>query len=605
MGNSSSMEKTIGIYIEHLLEKKTVNENDIMIIEDSQNTKKITVRDFVQSMVKDDELPTRYRIYSAEKIQNMIDDLETVLTKGIGSMNSALQAMDKQKADIVYVDAIKDALIEEIETKSNSDAMLEMIEAKRDKETKLTWLDFDMSSDEYKIKLQNLSQEVIDSILGGTPIPTNRAPRGGWVYEDIADKAIKFKKLSDDYRYGGHHVEGDINEFIEDGVYTLGANIIGLPKEDPNDKEIRLLTVTRTGNDIIKQVVEYVNDLVYRPIYRRVCTINRLRVTDFIKVEEINDKFQAGRDVLSQSFNNCGVLENCDIFSIEKDGQYLTGEGVLNLPTNDTFLVDIKTFDDRIIREANIINANRCDVYKSLTYYTDARNPVHTQWFNISSYSRSKFEGKTVYLFGDGILFGLGSSDIPNKSIPALLSNKYGLRIMNKALGDATAGNYDDEILTERSVITQVALEPLEDADYAIIMIGTNDWRSGKANLGIHNDFDDMTYRGALNLIIKNIYDKNPLCKILLLSPIFRGRVTMGDSKNSDDYTMNDLSLYEFVETMEDVAKAYHIPFIDLYNTSGIGKYNYTAYLKDGLYLNDNGHDLIADKIMDAMNRFY
>ena len=52
-------------------------------------------------------------------------------------------------------------------------------------------------------------------MTGGTPIPSNRPPKGGWVTEDIADEAINFNKLSDIYSYGGHYIEGNINDFVK------------------------------------------------------------------------------------------------------------------------------------------------------------------------------------------------------------------------------------------------------------------------------------------------------------------------------------------------------------------------------------------------------
>lgn len=606
IGSNTSNDASIKIYIRDLLEKKVIEETDIMIIEDSTNTRRVTVENFVKSITKDDDIPTKYRIYSSEKIQTMIDDLEKFLKTGVGQVQNLTQELDRKKADREELVAFKDALILELNKMANNETMIEMIDSKRDKNVKITAADLDTSSDEYKLGLENLKDEVLEYMIGGTPIPSNRPPKGGWVTEDIADEAISFRKLAEDYRYGGHFVEGNINEFVKDGIYTLGSKVIGLPSEDEDDEnQIRLLTVTVTENNIIKQVVEYVNDLKYRPIYRRVASRGRLRVTEFIRVEEINNKFKAHRDLLSEDFNNCGELSGCDLFTITKEGHYLADNTVTNMPTFDTYEVDIRKFGDRLIYQATSMGNTRCDVYQSMQYYTVGMNPVNTPWFNISSFSRSKFEGKTVHIFGDGIIFGLGSSDIPNKSIPALLGSKYGLRVINNALGDATAGAYDDETLAERSLVTQISLDTMDDADYAIIMIGTHDWDCGRGDIGKDTTTSDLYFKGALNLAVQKILQKNARTKILFTTPIFRSRTKIGDGKNSDDYAKNDLYLSEFVDAMKDIAHIYHIPCVDLYNTSGINKYCSAGYLKDGLYLNDAGHELIASKIMDAMNLYY
>lgn len=606
IGSNVSSDASIKLFIRDLLEKKVIEESDIMIIEDSDNTKRVTVENFVKSITKDDDIPTRYRIYSSEKVQSMIDDLETFLEDGVGETHRLVEELDKSKADRIELVNLKDALILELNKMANSDKMIEMIESKRDKNIKITVDDLDTSSDEVKLGLDNFKTEVLDYMIGGRPIPSNRPPKGGWVTEDIADRAINFRKLADDYRYGGHFIEGNINEFVKDGIYTLGSKVLGLPKEDEDDEnQVRLLTVTVTENNIIKQVVEYVNDLKYRPIYRRVATRNRLRVTEFIRVEEINNKFKAHRDLLSDDFNNCGELSGCDIFTITKEGHYLTDNTVTNMPTFGTYEVDIRKFGDRLVYQAIGMGNTRCDVYQSMQYYTTGMNPVNTPWFNISSFSRSKFEGKTVHLFGDGIIFGLGSSDIPNKSIPALLGSKYGMRVINNALGDATAGAYDDESLAERSLVTQIALDPMDDADYAIIMIGTHDWDSAKSDIGKDTSETDIHFKGALNIAIQHILAKNARTKILLVTPIFRSRIKIGDGKNSDEFARNDLYLKDFADAIKDIAEIYHLPCADLFNTSGINKYCSAGYLKDGLYLNDAGQELVADKIMDAMNLYY
>ena len=110
---------------------------------------------------------------------------------------------------------------------------------------------------------------------------------------------------------------------------------------------------------------------------------------------------------------------------------------------------------------------------------------------------------------------------------------------------------------------------------------------------------------GGLNTAIQTIYAKNPNIKILLVTPFFRSRIKVGDGKNSDDNAYNDLMLEQFADAMVDVADLNHIPCLNLYKTSGINKFNSDSYLSDGLYPNDAGHEMIADKIVDAMNNFY
>jgi hypothetical protein len=90
-----------------------------------------------------------------------------------------------------------------------------------------------------------------------------------------------------------------------------------------------------------------------------------------------------------------------------------------------------------------------------------------------------------------------------------------------------------------------------------------------------------------------------------VVSPLFRARLDADDPRNSDDTPINELYLRDYSNAMKDICEFNHIPFLDLHSTSMINKYNFTAYLSDRLYLNDAGHDMIANKIFSALNYFY
>ena len=600
-------EDNIRIFIKDLLSKEVLEDSDLLIVEDTQNTKKTTLRNLIKSMVSDSDSPTDYKIYSSQKIQELLTTMNEYINSNISNVNGMVEKLDREKETKEAVKALEKTLMEIIESKADDSDILEMLDGKMGKNHKIRSSELDTSADEYKIQLVNLSEDVLDAMIGGTPIPTNRAPKGGWVTEDIADGAIVFNKYAEDFQYGGHFIEGDIDNFVKEGIYTLGAKVIGLPKEiEEDEKEVRILIVKRPGPNYVMQEVRYTNDVRYRPVYRRTANINRIQVTDFIKVEEINDKFKVHRDILSDDFSNCGSLSNCDLFTITKEGHYIAEESVSNLPTREgIYEVDIRAYGDRLLYEAAQIGVSSCNIFISMQYKTAGENPVNTQWYNISTYSRSKFENKTVHLFGDGILYGFGASNMGTKSIPSLLRDKYGMRIVNNALGDATAGGYDNNDLKDRCVLTQVETTPLGDADYAVIMVGTNDYKCAISQMGTTQSLNDTTFMGSLNLIIKTFAEKNPLCKLLLVSPIYRARFRAGDNHNGDDYAINDYKLFEFVNAMKEIATYNHIPFVDLYYECGINKWNYTAYLKDGLYLNDEGHEMISTKIFDALSRFY
>ena len=98
---------------------------------------------------------------------------------------------------------------------------------------------------------------------------------------------------------------------------------------------------------------------------------------------------------------------------------------------------------------------------------------------------------------------------------------------------------------------------------------------------------------------------KNPKIKLLIVSPLFRARLDADDFRNSDDTPINEQFLKDYANAMNEVCVYNHIPFLDLHSTSMINKYNFTSYLKDRFYLNDEGHDMIADKLFAALNFYY
>lgn len=590
-----------------LLEKTNLNETDIFIVQDDQNTKKVTLRNFILSIIKDNELATEYRIYSAAKIQKMIDTIDKYCTDSIGNVQNDITNLERFKATKEELEALKTELLDIIDDKTDMEVINQLLDQKMPKDYKLKASDLDISADEFKIKLENLSQEVIDSMIGAEPIPTNRAPVGGWVTEDIADRAITANKLADNYESVAHITEGNLNEIIKAGLYLIGSNVLNLPKESDDDTATRIMRVERTADEYITQTVYYTDDMAYHPIYRRRGNINRLHVTNFVRIDEITDTFKATRVMLAEDYNTCTALSGVNIFTIKAEGNYLCDSTVTGLPTTgDTYMVEVKRFsDDNFIYHASKLSSTRCELFEALTYRTAGYMLVNTEWFKVNTVTKSKFDGSTIHLFGDGILFGLGASDIATTAIPALLSSTYGARVINNTIGDATAGSYEDDILAERSVLRQIEVATLSDADYVVVSVGTNDFKSGKAKIGYNTSMDNKTFKGSLNLAIKNIITACPTAKIMLMTPIFRSRINAGDTKNSDDYTVNDLYLSEYVDAMLEIGKINHIPVLDMYSTGLINRYNSTIYLSDGLHLNDDGQKLFASKIISGLGMYY
>lgn len=590
------------IQISDMLSKTSLADDDLLIVEDNQNTKKMTIIEFVKNIIKDNDVPTEYRIWSSLKLQTIIDEMQEQLDDGIGKLENDMGNLEESTVTIEQLKELKDQIDQQLKLKANSSDVEEELNKKRNESDKIKASDLDTSSDDSKIKLENLSAEVISAMVGGTAVPTNKAPIGGWVTEDFADMSITANKLAKNYRYLANVTEGNINSLTRDGLYLLGSDVSNLPKYDPDETDLRVMEVTRVADDYIMQEIHYIDDVEQKPVYRRKATLGSLYVTDFIEVWDVTDKFKVGRHMLTEDFSNNGIISSGSIYLLREEGHYYAQSTVTDLPTVDDYLVDVFKYGDRYIFTAQKIGTSECDIYVSLLYFTAGLMPVNTDWYLISNSKRSKFDGARVHLFGDGIMFGLGSDDITNNSIPALLASQYGMKVTNCAIGDATMGNYEDENLAERSILKQIQTATLSNADYAIIFVGTNDWKVGKATIGSSNtQINDTTFKGSMNKCISDIATKNPRTKVVFCTPIFRSRIEYGDNKNSDTYTVNDRYLIEYADAMVEIAQENHIPIIDLYRTSSINKYNSSIYLKDGLYPNDEGNKLLASKIISGM----
>ena len=596
--------------LQELVEKTNLSDEDIMILEDDENTKRVSFRNLRDSLIDDDELPSTHRLYSSHKLNAAIENFQKQLDYDIGKVEGQISDIIENYDTSKDVDNKIAQFGKTIPELAEVETIKRALESKRNTTDKITCDDIESGSDEKKIQVENLSNAVLSMMTGNTPVSVPSVPEGGWVQEDIANGSINAAKLSKQYRYRGHYPEGDINQFTRDGIYLLGASVTGLPKYDENEEDHdRYLEVTNYGPDqYIIQKISYSldNSEDVRPVYTRKALLNRLHVTPFVAEYPVTDKFKITRNVLDDNILNYGVVSEGDVFNLIADGNYLVKKNVKNLPNAlYDFTVSVKKFDTRTEYTAKCIDINRCEVYVCNTYLTSSGLKEKTQWYLTNTSTKSRLDGKRLHLFGDGVCYGLGSSNIPTLSYPALLTSRYGLNIINHALGDATIGEYGDEYFSERSVIKQIENAQLANGDFAIIFAGSEDYKSGVARIGINSDTSDYYFKGALNTCIQKLMQKNSAIKILVISPLFRARLDADDLRNSDETPINELYLRDYSNAMKDICDYNHIPFLDLHSNGMINKYNHTMYLSDRLYPNDAGHDMLANKIFAALDYFY
>lgn len=346
----------VGIFITDLLEKERIDDTDILLVEDLENTKKVLFRNFRISLISDKEAPANYRIYSSQKVQQLIDDIRDSVSDGIGGMEEDIQNLIKDKVSHKELDAA----IAEIDAKKldkvDLDPVIHELENTRKKSVPITGQDLAYGNEDEKIHLKHLGADILDAMTGKTPITPPSVPTGGWRGDDLADGSISARKLTKDYTYRGSYPEGNLNRLVESGVYEVAATVEGVPHYGEDMDETRLLEVIRYGTDgkyIIQRVYykEYSSEV--RPYFERKGLFQKLSILDFVAHFEISEVNKVESDLLGDRYNNRGKLSEGDLFLDTKaDGNYLCESTVKNLPTTDKYLVNVRTFDNRKEYEA-------------------------------------------------------------------------------------------------------------------------------------------------------------------------------------------------------------------------------------------------------------
>ena len=611
MANNSM---NVGIFIRDLLEKTRVDDTDVMIIEDTENTKKVMFRNLRISLVEDNESPASHRIYSSLKVQQMIDDITKKVTDGVGGVQGDIEELQKDK---VSKKELADAIAEIDEKKFDKEdinPIVEELENTRKKSDPITGKDLAYGTEDEKIHIKHLGSDILDAMTGKTQVSIPSVPTGGWTGDDLANESIGAIKLKKNYNFRGNYqdTDGNVNRLVYSGYYEVASSVPGLPHYGDDKDETRLVQVIRYGDNhkwIIQRCFYKEESDEIRPWFERRGLFAKLSILEWIPHYEITTNNKVASDLLSDHYNNRGKMTEGDLFEVDTDGNWLCEPEVKNLPTEDRYLVNIRTFDNRKEYEAKLADVNGCVTYTCYEYYTSNMGLVRTDWFNSTNILKSKFDGKTIHIFGDGISYGLGCTDVLTKSYTSILNKKYGWVISNHALVDATAGNYNDEIFKQSSLLTQIDRSTglaTEDEVYIMIFIGAEDYRSGMAPIGNDDYNNDTTFKGALNLAIEKLQTKCPQARLMLVTPIFRSSTEPGDGLDCDTNLVNDKYLREFADAIMDIAKLNHIPCIDLFNTCMINKYNSGIFLnEDGVYPSDKGHAMIAEKIQDGFNRYY
>ena len=441
------------------------------------------------------------------------------------------------------------------------------------------------------------------------------------ILDYIETNTIKRSKLSDEFMCLFPAISGDLNSVLAEGHYLVVSGATNVPLASATlTLEVKTFKSTEGGNAWTVQYCHTTDGtprMWFRKCYKGANWSTWVEMNNPAKKPAIN----------SGDLNN--VLEV---------GNYLLTGTVSNVPISGTLTIEVLAFQP-------ILGGNTWYVQKATTADGAVRQFIR-KCYNGSNWSDwvettnnyMDFRGKKIACFGDSIT---EKGDYPSRLAEKLRATTYkcgfgGCRMTSYGntesstatgysamcmsyLSDYIADNdftdllqaaddvyaqYGDDNRTQALLVSQIDYSEL---DYMILFWGTNDY-GGNMPIGQDTDEGHTTFKGAINLIVKNILTAYPNIHLIFFTPFWRATYT-GESGfcDSDTYT-NPLGfkLPDYVDALVSRANALHIPVVNLYDSMCIGKYNYTEWLIDGLHPKDGiGYEYVAEKVASGFKRFY
>ena len=255
------------------------------------------------------------------------------------------------------------------------------------------------------------------------------------------------------------------------------------------------------------------------------------------------------------------------------DTYNILGIAFLNLGLSNGKLTNVKTFNEVLENRFKSIE-NRMD---------NLINTQETRFKNMtwnvlgdSFTARNKYQYYVQEVLGVGTVnsYGISGSCIANSTSP---KNPMCLRYSNMK----------------------------SDADIITVWGGVNDygkaWGSnGGIELGTESDTTDMTFYGALKILIEGLITKYPSSKIGFIIPTF-----VNDSDTTltykDGLKANSLGYYleDYRTAIRTMCEKYSIPYLDLGKYGGLNQLNIKLLSEDGLHPNTDGFHFLKYKIAE------
>ena len=345
----------------------------------------------------------------------------------------------------------------------NKEEVEKQLSAKRDKNIKLNSNDFDISDDNLKIKLINLSEEVRGAIAGTSTVIGDVA-NNSITTSKLANGIITSEKLHKDFNYKKDlNSSDDLNSPLDSGIYFIGGNHPANTPETIKGKSCVLHQMSIMGYYSIQVLYPFNNDnfIYYRTTHYTAPQNN----TTWKNLKDIN----ITTNELTREYNYHGILNNSnDLNNITslKSGIYLIQNNSLpsNTPTLNTCILYNYNYLGNYAHQFIIEFDNPCAIYSRKV---DANNSRHnTKWSN-----SKKLNGKKLLTLGDSITYGATSTNNYQDMFEEILN----CEVVNSGYsGSKYALVENHEPWNTHSFYNKSITLDLTDIDYIWIMYGVN-----------------------------------------------------------------------------------------------------------------------------------
>ena len=272
------------------------------------------------------------------------------------------------------------------------------------------------------------------------------------------------------------------------------------------------------------------------------------------------------------------------------DGQVLTAEHLNALSEG------IESKQDALLSGVNMKTVNGKTLLGAGNISISASNS------NTSSY----WAGKRAVCVGDSITAGSGTTLTYWAMLKDLmeLSSMTGMGVGGSCVSATSDYGNGNSPLINR-------YKNIPEADLITIFMGTNDW-GHETPLGTIEDTTDVSFYGALNVIIPGIMNLHPNARLVWITPMHRygfGQSKILGKSFTYDHVPNgrNCTLEDYVNAIKKVCARYSVPVIDLYSISGLHPAIFahkSTYMPDGLHPNKAGHEKMAYLIQKWLNLY-